>query len=140
MKPLTMARSSYLQGSEALERQAHEGAAQTPFARSRLLKWLGAGVFTMAVDVFLPRSAAAHAPPDDEHPCFGFDLCNPWVQQVCCDDVNDRCSSSCTGQTWGCPSGGLCWATCHQGVKYRCCDCTAAGGSPCICRFNRGTC
>lgn len=126
------------EGQAALESVAKTGGVGS-LGRSQFLRWAGAGLFGAAVRVFLPSGASAHTPPYQPHPCYGYPLCDPAVG--CGDQERKRCSAYCTGPYQGCPTGQLCWTTCHEGKKYRCCDCTnPSTGAACITRYWLGPC
>jgi hypothetical protein len=138
---------AYTQGQASLEELIDDGAVSNRIARSRFLRLSGAALFGAAATAFLPRAAWAHCPETDVHPCFGYPLCPPKIgcenrESNCCSNQNQRCSSDCDSfGPLGCPSGEVCWYCCHNGTRYKCCDCRDnANSAKCICRFIVGTC
>jgi hypothetical protein len=103
------------------------------FGRSRLLKLLGAGLFTFAVESVKKTNPAWATHVGPPGPCYGFQQC-------------DGCSGSqCTLSTCGyyhyegCPTGGQCWSACYSNCTWHCCDWMFTVGSTwnhCLC----GTC
>lgn len=109
---------------------------EVPFGRSRLLKFIGAGLFGYATQAIL-RNDPAWATHTIPGPCVGLDA--SWERCPSCS------GSQCTASTCGyyhweqCPTGGQCWTSCYSNCTWRCCDWMYTSGSTwkhCIC----GTC
>lgn len=138
----------FLEQQQGLESIARNGMAGR-LARSRFLKLSGGVLFGGAVSAFLPRYSDAHCDPNGTHPCFGPPRCFPSSgcsnpEAGCCSASMNNCTSACTpSQGTGCPADGgsnHCWFCCHEGSRYKCCDCKQGNGTFCICRFRVGTC
>lgn len=144
--------AEYTEGQESLEGLVRNGVVDTRIARSRFLRASGAALFGGAMVAFLPRSARAHCPPDAVHPCYGYPLCYNGdggcenTESGCCRSDLENCDPHCAAGYQGCPTGTACWYCCHQGTRYKCCDCCRSTTRPCpsnqlcICRFRVGTC
>ena len=148
-------KQAYAEAQESLEGLVNNGLATSRLSRSRFLRVSGAGLFGAGVSLFLPRRADAHCPTGsytNEHPCYGYNLCGSNADAncennragCCVEGASSGCDPHCYAGYLGCPTGSTCWYCCHQGVRYRCCDCcrntTRPCQSPCICRFKVGTC
>lgn len=128
---------------------AGEASLERRLVRSRFLRVSSAAFFGAAASAFLPRYAEAHCVETGNHPCTVYELCGSGNQgcnndeAACCSDTNNYCSNSCDHNDPTCDSQGAtfnCWVTCHQGKRYRCCDCKRGPGNYCMCRFQTGTC
>jgi hypothetical protein len=103
------------------------------FGRSRLLRWLGAGLFTYTAQAITRARPAwgTHLPPPG--PCYGPNRCDSCSGSQCT-------LSTCGYYHWeGCPSGGQCWSACYSNCVWHCCDWMFTSGSTwkhCTC----GTC
>lgn len=123
---------------------------KTSFGRSRFMRMSAAAVFGLAASAFLPGRADAHCPTSSEHPCFGFDLCGGYpstgcnnAEAHCCSNTKNYCSDACDHNQTTCDTNGPqhnCWVMCHEGKRYRCCDCKKEEGGFCMCRFQTGLC
>lgn len=134
---------------QAMLESTAEVGLERRFVRSRFMRISSAALFGAAASAFLPRYAEAHCAETGPHPCFGFPLCGDGNQGCnnheadCCSDTNNYCSNSCDHNTITCDTQGAtfnCWVMCHEGKRYRCCDCKRGPGNFCICRFQTGTC
>ncbi len=136
-----------------LESSADVALADSRFGRSRLLRLAGGALFGWAVSAFLPSYAWADCPHNDNHPCYGYNLCGGYPttgcenrEAFCCSDINNKCHNTCDpgpNHYTGCSGGGdlNCWHTCHNGNWFKCCDChNNDPDGHCICRFIVGTC
>ncbi len=132
----------------SLDKLADQSAGSR-FARGRFMRLAGAGLFSTAVAAFLPRYADAHCGERSHHPCYGLPLCGQEIigcenrEAHCCSNTENRCSADCEHNQATCDNDGpsySCWVMCHEGRRYRCCDCKQDDGDFCICRFQTGTC
>ena len=138
---------AYAEGQEALEGVVGSGWVDTPLARSRFLRLSAATLFGGAVALILPSRATAHCADDSPHPCEGYGRCTPNpgcenCESNCCNCSEQNCSADCDSfGDLGCHNGRPCWVTCHNGTRYKCCDCKDnASTDPCICRYVKGSC
>lgn len=129
--------SAFWDSQGELEGLVERGLASTSIARSRFLRWLGAGLFGAGVSAFVPAAARAES-PDALAPCYGYPLCG--TGGACCRSDLKYCDPHCNSGPQGCPTGQLCWNVCSSGTLYKCCDCKCSGCSTCICKFKVGTC
>jgi hypothetical protein len=130
-------------GQELLEELVDQRVSTNPLARSRMLRWLGAGVFGVAVTAALPRGARADVAVISStcgttlSPCYGYPLC-PYGCIGCCRNDINFCDPHCNGGYLGCPSGNVCWYSCVSHRLHKCCDCRSSRA--CICHFILGSC
>lgn len=102
------------------------------FGRSRVLKFIGAGLFGYATQSIL-RNDAAWANHTLPGPCFGPP---DWERCPCCSGSTCTCSTCGYYHYEGCPSGGQCWQACYSNCIWNCCDWMYTSGSTwkhCIC-------
>jgi len=132
-------------GQDLLEGMVEQRLAGDPLSRSRVLRWLGAGVFGMAVGGLLPKGARADVATitascamSSKSPCYGYSLCGGLCTACCRSDIA-YCDPHCNGGYLGCPNGSVCWYSCVNTYMHRCCDCRGSSG-PCICHFITGRC
>lgn len=137
--------SAYSEGEELLAPSLEDASWwERRLTRNRALKVSAGALFGLAAAFALPEVAKAHCPPHELHPCFGYPLCHPTgpgcgnETAPCC--TSDNCHPDCNEGWQGCHTQRVCWTTCHQGRRVKCCDCVRGSGSPCICRSAQGLC
>lgn len=102
--------------------------SRVPFGRNKLLRVLGIGLFSLAIQAVLPPQVA-RANHSSAYPCYGYGMCHCCNGDWCCD-------SGCTSLTNTCwnPGDGHCWFMCVSGILWHCCDFNSPSYGRCICR------